>query len=1382
MMSRFITFLCFVLFLLSSTTGHAQSNIIGMFDVLVELKDGVAGNSATPERDVVIHKRVNFIFNQSVANIFFEDGTPLQSVGGLSVEHTYATGGTKKVKVSSLGESYEFEIVVKEPKVGVSYQSPDAIWEITTAEPFSSPCESAAYPIASDRPVQGTASAYIKFGAGHNGKLVRPIIFVDGVDFDETKFTDPAMGNQIIRHGSTGWDVLVMGMEDSALDEPENGVPDRETFGNYPSAFTSLTQSSSANGNGSYDIIFLDFSQGADYIQRNGLLLIELIRRVNSEKVADANGKKFKNVVVGASMGGQIARLALATMEKKGEDHCTHTYVSFDSPHKGANIPLSVQAMGWYLTAIQASSLSPKLSDFWKKLRKPATQQMLFQHFGAEIQNGGLSARRPPWAFQLLPLRLPREDYTCLRQRYMEEMTSLGYPKNTRNIAISDGSVLASSVNQGYEGGSELIDVNMANPTALGNIFAQIQLYAGAARLDHISTAYVRSFCPGTPGGGFVSRSMPMELRNSVIFAAAVPNLLALSCGYDAISVQVNRNMPQLDHVAGCVRKDIATIKKILKSAEISSINVNLDDVNYRRRTCFMPTMSTLDLDWDMSNSNLSRDIDPNMVLQNRNTPFADFFAPGVGTTSENLKHVEIIPEMITWLQGQMAIGQALGTVMLPNSTAQQLIFTEDGLINRNYIVNNGGLISLNGNPSVKVTVAGCDATQVDVNNGGNFNIGSAATVGEVVVKTNSVVKVAGGGNLNLINNSQLIIENGGRLIIEAGANINLVGLASKITIKQGGELVINSVNSSDPNFNFSGSGYFNFEAGNILTLNSDWVLRGSGKTTRLINIGHGATVSINGGRRLTIQDALIRKEANVSNQDVMLFNNGSTFFANNVTFDDQSSGGGAFAFVAVDEPVDLDNSQTDMDYSFRNCAFSRSDMGVFLGGEMGDRFDFRNLNVEFINTTFTNCKTAYLAQHSWESTFDGCTILGGGMELQRTYWLQIRNTIMRGRRSVTGDNSTIGVKLSGSIHNWITNNSLISDYGTGIDAFTGTIAGGVNLNINGNIRLADRMTIQLCETAVRQLGGADFGLLYMDCTRLLENANGVVGTDLLMAAHTRNNTANIFRRPPTNPSVRFFDVAFSVRQLTELWFHGTYWDNQRPTMQASPTTETNNAAWRFSQRSNTGHLWPWGGQIYFDPVVFLGSNDVENCGGIVNGFAPDVPVLTSNAVVVVGGLSRDLRIQQTAAMTELSNNNLTRAIQLFTPIASVDNATRDASNTTVQHFVDVARVMTRAEGVTTRSNTNYWLPETLVKTPIKVENNELIVSPNPANDAVQLTIKSGNYHLRVSNAVGQTIFQQNTEGATSINVATWTNGIYLFELTDKATNKQQRSKIVVQH
>jgi hypothetical protein len=85
-------------------------------------------------------------------------------------------------------------------------------------------------------------------------------------------------------------------------------------------------------------------------------------------------------------------------------------------------------------------------------------------------------------------------------------------------------------------------------------------------------------------------------------------------------------------------------------------------------------------------------------------------------------------------------------------------------------------------------------------------------------------------------------------------------------------------------------------------------------------------------------------------------------------------------------------------------------------------------------------------------------------------------------------------------------------------------------------------------------------------------------------------------------------------------------------------------------------------------------------------------------------------------------------------------------------------------------------------QTAAKAEKDKLTIYPNPANETVKLDIEVGNYTLKVLNTVGQTIFEQNTEGSLSVNTATWTNGIYLFEVTNKTTNKQQRSKIVVQH
>ncbi|GHT79431.1 hypothetical protein AGMMS50262_23110 [Bacteroidia bacterium] len=87
-----------------------------------------------------------------------------------------------------------------------------------------------------------------------------------------------------------------------------------------------------------YDFIILDFGNGGDYIERNAYLLKGLIEYINNIKVT-----QNKLVVIGTSMAGLVSRYALAYMEHQGINHDTRLYVSFDSPEKGANIPLGIQ-------------------------------------------------------------------------------------------------------------------------------------------------------------------------------------------------------------------------------------------------------------------------------------------------------------------------------------------------------------------------------------------------------------------------------------------------------------------------------------------------------------------------------------------------------------------------------------------------------------------------------------------------------------------------------------------------------------------------------------------------------------------------------------------------------------------------------------------------------------------------------------------------------------------------------------------------------------------------------------------------------------------------------------------------------------------------------
>ena len=87
-----------------------------------------------------------------------------------------------------------------------------------------------------------------------------------------------------------------------------------------------------------YDLIYIDWDNTLIDIRANAKLLMKIIEEVNGEKTT--YGSTEKNVIMGQSMGGLIARYALGMMELECKDHNTSTYISHDAPHHGANVPL----------------------------------------------------------------------------------------------------------------------------------------------------------------------------------------------------------------------------------------------------------------------------------------------------------------------------------------------------------------------------------------------------------------------------------------------------------------------------------------------------------------------------------------------------------------------------------------------------------------------------------------------------------------------------------------------------------------------------------------------------------------------------------------------------------------------------------------------------------------------------------------------------------------------------------------------------------------------------------------------------------------------------------------------------------------------------------
>jgi len=231
--------------------------------------------------------------------------------------------------------------------------------------------------------VAGSGRAYVYLADGHSA-IVDPVVVVEGFDLDD----------------SMGWDRLY------ELLNQENLLEDLRAAG--------------------LDAVVLDFDAATEPIQRNGLVVAELLQQVAA--TIDPAADVF---LVGASMGGLCARYALLWMESQAIDPRVRTLLSFDVPHAGADIPLGLQ---YWLDFF--ADQSPDAAYLLGRLDTPAARQMLLYHHTS-----------PPG-----PTGLP----DAARGALLADLAALGdWPAGARRIAIANGSGAGST--QGFAPAEQVI-------------------------------------------------------------------------------------------------------------------------------------------------------------------------------------------------------------------------------------------------------------------------------------------------------------------------------------------------------------------------------------------------------------------------------------------------------------------------------------------------------------------------------------------------------------------------------------------------------------------------------------------------------------------------------------------------------------------------------------------------------------------------------------------------------------------------------------------------------------------------------------------------------------------------------------------------------------
>lgn len=338
---------------------------------------------------------------QSLA-IDFNDGLGYQpTIFGQTTTVTYATAGIKEWKYKLTLTNGQ--VLYSHSKIFIDAEIPPTN-NTTLNRTINQPCSQDAFGIDKvefygTRPYLGTVNqAILEIDYALNDCVIRKPLFV-----------------------IEGFDSGLFGVENE-LGEVEYQKFKTSTFNSFSNLPSQLN---------TYDIIYINFKNGKDYMQRNAYLVQDIIKWVNSIKQGS-----LPNVVLGQSMGGIIGRYALRDMENQLAstgtqtwNHQTNLYISHDAPHQGANMPIAIQYFARHLadqfvsTPVGDMNINVSgyggavtIEDMQDLLNAPGTKQLL-----ANYISSGFSLNN------------------SVGDSFRTELRNLGYPQQTRNISLSNG-------------------------------------------------------------------------------------------------------------------------------------------------------------------------------------------------------------------------------------------------------------------------------------------------------------------------------------------------------------------------------------------------------------------------------------------------------------------------------------------------------------------------------------------------------------------------------------------------------------------------------------------------------------------------------------------------------------------------------------------------------------------------------------------------------------------------------------------------------------------------------------------------------------------------------------------------------------------------------
>ena len=1176
-----------------------------------------------------------------------------------------------------------------------------------------------------------------------------------------------------------------------------------------------------------YDLIFLKLDHSGDYVERNAEIVKKAIRKINEMK--KENGSEEELIVIGASAGGISGKYALLQMEQAGEDHEVKTFISLDAPFRGANLSVGAQFMVLHLLNTELGFLGGTVNLGLGLFVKQVKDLEAVTHDGF-IQNLAIyNILEEPAFFGPLPNNFSGGDMT--RQtftNFMNELGSMGELQHCDFVALSNGSAIQEG--QGFNPGDKLLEAKGGTSELLkeldgvGSFLSEVLatvgwLFATGVRFDlnvyalpdnpssyeKVYEGKTKIFITGwipvewTNYKGKVKETVPYDNApggTAPISRDSLPGfvtvfhenicLVPTVSGLDITSPEnedLFQDLSDVDSVTG--------IGLSLTDRYDASIDTSFGGAHNQKHASLNSTnIPFLMAELASGDSLQSLPVNANgeLVLGDRTYNYGDAAGhfdpanPTIRHTPNQLKDTLWVENTgVLWVNRDDKISftdEPNNPVNTTNSHFDLFIQGQDGCVLNDVElhVENGGNMTI-GDISISNTadVNVMDGSKVFVRNAGNLSLedeshfivesGGEVYLGSggifqafgdaaVYVREGGIFRVEAGGILKMFNDAKLLVEPGGQLILEDGAVVQLYDQyqqEAEATIHIQGELVING------DFDFWGNGFFQFDAGNVLTLanGSEFKLDGEGKGTRFLRMNQLALLKI-GGSTIRLTDGEVTYE---SSSSIGLGTDGRAVLIN-VEFTDLNPSGAANALLALASPKVITAS---------NCTFNNLVKGIEARNITGEPLIGDYIRYFYIsNCEFIDCHAA--------------------VYVEDTPYVGIDNSDFTTSSSL----SLYGLDLT-SVGNAKVYNSNFSGYSDGLWAAVhlddvpdyNMVSGTVNGNARGiwatgqsNIDMTSGATVASNVIGIEMEGGSSFGVLTMDCAKLLDNGTGVLGDDVTLNIDASGELKpNHYRTVTGSP---LFDICYG--QLTgiigdEIDAKDNFWEGDIYYRIYNPSLPYSSGC----------------GYVYGDVTLIIDPQAPDPSCGSPNGpsnpnntapfphtpahyFTGDDPNCEDNHQLTLYDTYWDA---YDAYLQETHNGASDRALSdsLFFEIASIPDSLGQSYILKCQQLIHFAR--SRVDSLS--SPLNYIHDgKNQAENRILPKREGLIVFPNPAKNEVTVRLRPGHYDLRVFNAYGVQVFKTIASADVRIEIEDWPQGLYFVEVMDVLKKEKNGVKVII--